>query len=155
MGKDIHVNILIKTKNEGWKDVVLYKPDITGSFTPIDIYPYRNYELFDILNKTTDVFFPAGPVKRDELPQQLKTQLEEEQDKYGFYGYFEANLADIKLYYIDNPIVEDYDNKNDGSIKDHPIKDFIDTICNYADIWADGFMNFFYSDIKIIYRFDC
>ena len=154
MGRDIHVNILIKTQDEGWKDVVLYKPDITGSFTPIDIYPYRDYELFDILNKTTDVFFPAAPVKRDELPEQLKTQLEKEQDDYGFYNYFEANLADMKLYYIDNPIVEDYD-KNDGSIKDHPIKDFIDTIYNYVNVWADGFINFFYSDIKIIYRFDC
>lgn len=154
MGRDIHVNILIKTKNEGWKDVVLYKPDKKGSFIPIEIYPYRNYELFDILNKTTDVFFPATLIKRDELPQQLKTQLEEEQNDYGFYGFFEANLADIKLYYIDNPIVEDYD-KNDGSIKDHPIKDFIDTIYNYVNIWADGFMDFFYSDIKIIYRFDC
>lgn len=154
MGRDIHVNILIKTKNEGWKDVVLYKPDKKGSFIPIDIYPYRDYELFDILNKTTDVFFPAAPIKKDELPQQLKTQLEEEQDTYGFYGFLEANLADIKLYYIDNPIVEDYD-KNDDSIKDHPIKDFIDTIYNYVNVWADGFIDFFYSDIKIIYRFDC
>ena len=154
MGRDIHINILIKTRNEGWKDVVLYKPDKKGSFIPIDIYPYRNYELFDILYKNTDAFFPATLVKMNELPQQLKTQLEKEQNDYGFYGFFEANLADIKLYYIDNPIVENYD-KNDGSIKDHPIKDFLDTICNYVNICADGFMNFFYSDIKIIYRFDC
>lgn len=152
MGADIHINVLIKTKN-GWEDAVLYKKNKHNVFLPVDVYSYRNYKLFDILNKNTDINFPATYINSQELPEDLRKEIEKERKEF-YYGFYETNLADLKLYYLDNPFVEDYDNSKDETVlKDNPIKDFIDIIYNYAEAWLEGF-DVLYSNIKIVYRFD-
>ena len=150
MGADIHVNILKNTKN-GWEEVKLYKKDLENDqFHFIDIYPYRNYELFDILS---DSDFPCRLLRTELLPPALKETIEKEKRDYGFYNFFEANLADIKNYYYLNPLVPDYDADDPNALKENPIKDFIDTIINYINFW-NGWGIEFYSDVKIVYRFD-
>ena len=139
MGKDIHVKILIKNKNK-WEEVLLYNK-IKDKFEEIEVYPYRNYTLFDILNEETDENYNiARPIVLEKLPEKVKKDIKR-QESYGGYGFKEVNLADLKLYFKENN-----DNLN-------PIKYFIERIDQYIDFAVDSW-NLCDSDVKILYWFD-
>ena len=139
MGRDIHVKILIKNKDE-WEEVLLYNK-IRDKFEEIEVYPYRNYALFDILNEKTDENYNiARPIVLEKLPEKVKKDINIWQESGG-YGFKEVNLADLKLYFKENN-----DNLN-------PIKYFIERIDQYIDFAIDPW-NLHDSDVKILYWFD-
>lgn len=156
MGRDIHVRILARDKDAGnWKQVKLYKK-VSGKFRYVDVYPGRNYKLFDILTGCEDDNFPAGFIAEKDLPPHLRQEVKKYKNISGYYDFHETNLADIKLYLIQHPKIRDYDyEENDPKAwKDNPVKYFIEQIESYVTL-ADTFWGFvFNSDIRIIYWFD-
>lgn len=157
MGVDIHVRIIIKNRDKNiWEEAKLYyKKD--NDFKAVDICPYRNYELFDILNhKENDDFLNTQPIFDADLPETLKGEIVEYRNSLGYYGFREINLADLKLYLYCKPKIRDWDyEENDPkAMKDNPVKYFIEQIEQYI-----SFASFMYdftppSDIKIIYWFN-
>lgn len=159
MGRDIHVRIVKKDRETNtWKQIKLYyKGD--HKFKVVDVYPFRNYELFDILSERgDDEYFTASPVTTDDLPTILKNKIEATKKSFGFYGFKEINLADLKLYLYKVPKIRDYDyeEKDPKAWEDNPVKYFIERIEQYID-FADPYCNFdcIDSDVRIIYWFDC
>lgn len=160
MGKDIHVRIIKKNRQDGtWKQIKLFYKD-KDNIKPVDIYPYRNYELFDILSgNEDDEFFPYCAIVKNDLPYALIKEINKYQSTFGYYYYkfSEINLADLKLYLQKVPKIKDYDYEDTDpkAWKDNPVKDFIERIESYLN-FADPYWNFDpYSDIKIVYWFDC
>ena len=160
MGRDIHVKIVKKDRETNtWKRIKLYYKE-KRKFKVIDIYPFRNYELFDILNEKdeSDEHIFASSIVTDDLPIALKNEIETAKKSFGFYGFREINLADLKLYLHKVPKIRDYDyEENDPKAwKDNPVKYFIEKIEQYID-FADPYWDFYCidSDIRIIYWFDC
>ena len=51
MGRDIHVKIIKRDHTtDKWKQIKFYKKE-KRKFKVIDVYPFRNYELFDIISE--------------------------------------------------------------------------------------------------------
>ena len=157
MGIDIHVRIIIKNRNKNiWEEVKLYYKE-NNDFKAVKVYPYRDYELFDILNhKTNDYFLKTQPILDVDLPETLKKEIEECRNSLGYYGFREINLADLKLYLHHKPKIRDWDYEEDepNAMTDNPVKYFIEQIEQYI-----SFASFIYdfappSDVKIIYWFD-
>lgn len=156
MGKDIHVRIIKKDRETGkWNQIKLYHKE-NKKFKMVDIYPFRNYELFDILNETEDEKYYANNICTSDLPIALKQEIEKLKKTVGYYGFKEVNLADLKLYLYHNPKVKDYDTEDPKSFKDNPVKNFIERIEQYLD-FSDPYWDIdnSFSDIRIIYWFDC
>lgn len=160
MGRDIHVRIVKKDRETNtWKHVKLYHKE-KRKFKVIDVYPFRNYELFDILDEKdeNDEHFFAPPIVTDNLPIALKNEIETAKQSFGFYGFREINLADLKLYLNKVPKIRDYDYEDDDpkAWKDNPVKYFIEKIEQYIE-FAVPYWDFYSidSDIRIIYWFDC
>lgn len=155
MGADIHVKILERDNNT-WKQVILYHKE-KEKFKVIDVYPFRNYELFDILNGKEDDNYIAYPIKEDSLPIALKKEIEGYKNIIGYYGFKEINFADLKLYLYRFPKVRDYDYEENSpnAWKDNPVKYFIEKIEQYIN-FASPYGDFVSppSDIRIIYWFD-
>ena len=158
MGRDIHVRIIKKDRETGkWNQIKLYHKE-KKKFKVVDIYPFRNYELFDILNENEDEKYHANKICTPDLPIALKQEIEKLKNIAGYYGFKEINLADLKLYLYNNPKVRDYDydTEDPKSFKDNPVKYFIERIEQYLD-FSDPYwdMDNSFSNIKIIYWFDC
>lgn len=160
MGRDIHVRIVKKDRETNtWKHIKLYYKE-KRKFRIVNMYPFRNYELFDILNEKdeNDEHFFAPSIVTDDLPIALKNEIETAKKSFGFYGFREINLADLKLYLHKVPKIRDYDyEENDPKAwKDNPVKYFIEKIEQYID-FADPYWDLYCidSDIRIIYWFDC
>lgn len=158
MARDIHVKIVKKDRETNtWKHIKLYYKE-KRKFRIINVYPFRNYELFDILNEKEDDGYFASSIIMDDLPIALKNEIKTTKEKFGFYGFREINLADLKLYLHKVPKIRDYDYEEDNpkAWKDNPVKYFIERIEQYID-FADPFWDFYRidSDIRIIYWFDC
>ena len=153
MGIDIHVRIVKKDRKENvWKQVQIYKKE-ADEFKIIDIYPFRDSNLFEILDESEDDTYRAYDIITDDLPPALKKEIEEWQaDGYG-YGFKEINLADLKLYLYEVPLVNSDDDPK--AWKSNPVKDFIKRIENYIDFAESGWNYSPDSDIRIIYWFDC
>lgn len=159
MGRDIHVRIVKKDREtNAWKQIKLYyKGD--HKFKVVDIYPFRNYELFDILSERgDDEYFTSSPVTTNDLPIILKNEIEATKKSFGFYGFREVNLADLKLYLCKVPKIRDYDHEEEDpkAWEDNPVKYFIERIEQYIS-FADPYYDFYCidSDVRIIYWFDC
>lgn len=159
MGRDIHVRIIKKDrKTNTWKHIKLYYKE-DHKFKIVDVYPFRSYELFDILSGAEDdEYFAASPIIIDDIPIILKNEIETTKKSIGFYGFKEINLADLKLYLYKVPKVRDYEYEEDDpkTWKDNPVKYFIERIEQYIG-FADPDWDFYCidSDIRIIYWFDC
>ena len=160
MGRDIHVRIVKKDRETNtWKHIKLYYKE-NRKFRVIDVYPFRNYELFDILNEKeeNDELFFAPPIITDDLPIALKNEIKAAKEDLGSYGFREINLADLKLYLHKVPKIRDYDYKDDDpkAWKDNPVKYFIEKIEQYIEFavpyWDSCCVD---SDVRIIYWFDC
>ena len=157
MGCDIHVRIVKKDRETNtWKYIKLYYKE-KRKFKVVNIYPFRHYELFDILDEKEDDKYFASSIITDDLPIALKNEIKTAKESFGSYGFREINLADLKLYLHKVPKVRDYDYEEDDpkAWKDNPVKYFIEKIEQYID-FAATYLDFYYidSDIRIIYRFD-
>lgn len=155
MGIDIHVRIVKKNhETNTWEHIKLYKK-YNKKFKRVDIYPFRDYELFDIL--TFDKGFSPHSIVIQDLPFSLRQEIKRCQNTFGYYNFKEINLADLKLYLNKKPKIRDYDNDEDPTaLKDNPVKFFIEKIEQYID-FADPFWDLdgtSASDIKILYWFD-
>lgn len=154
MGTDIHVYIFKKNREtNAWKWVKLYRKE-KGHFNYINPYPFRSNEIFDMLKNEVNSF----PVILKGLPGDFQKEIKEYQNQIGCYGFSEINLADLKIYLNKHPKVRDWDyEENDTkAMKTNPIKFFIKRIEQYIDFY-DDFWDYTspYSDVKIIYWFDC
>ena len=158
MGRDIHVRIVKRDHNTNeWKHIKLYKKE-KGKFKFINPYPYRNYELFDILDGTEDEEYIPFKLNTKNLPIALKSEIEKAINTLGYYDFKEINLADLKLYLKEVPKVRDwdYDEKDPQAFKDNPVKLFIEQIEYYLDFYdSDWDIMGSSSDIRILYWFDC
>ena len=162
MGADIHVKIVKKNYNtEKWEEIKLYKKDKENNddFIDIDFFPFRNYELFDILSGRYESSFPFDvPIYTFDLPNNLKKEIETNQQTFGYYNFKEINLADLKLYLHDHPTILDEDNyieeENKYGLKDNPLKSFVNRIENIIDIANESLDDCPPSHIRIIYWFD-
>lgn len=158
MSKNIYVRIIKRNRQDGtWKQIKLFYKD-KDNIKPVDIYPYQNYELFDILSGNENDSFPYSTIIKNDLPYVLIKEINKYQSTFGYYccNFSEINLADLKLYLQKVPKVRDYDYEDidPKAWKDNPVKGFIEHIESYLD-FADPYWNFDpYSDIKIIYWFD-
>ena len=151
MGRDIHVRIVRKDYNENtWKEVVLYHKGYE-KMEPVDIYPFRNYELFDILSGNEHDGYKAMPIIIDDLPDSIKQEIKEYQQDYAF-GFREITLADLQLYLYKVPKIKD---DEEDILKDNPVKFFIERITQYLDFvepwWDECLLS---SNIRILYWFD-
>lgn len=163
MGIDIHVRIVKRDHHtDTWKQIKLYRKE-KKKFKIVDIYPYREEDLFDILLEKTnenyrDYPYRSSPISLAHLPINLKQEIEEKQNILGYYDFKEINLADLKLYLYHNPKVRDYDYEAEDpkAFKDNPVKYFIERIEQYLD-FADPYWDVCgsASDVRIIYWFDC
>lgn len=153
MGKDIHVHIIKRCKNE-WKEINLFTEEKLGFFKRVLPYSYRNYELFDYLDGSEDDDFSCipTPVELETLPDTLKEKILKYKDVDGYYGFHEINMADFRIYLLKNPTVRDYEDENPNAVKENPLQDFFKTILNYISFvewWVEKL-----SDYRVVYWFD-
>lgn len=149
MGRDIHVRLVgwneIKQK---WDDIKFYKETKDG-FTPIDFYPYRNYELFEELE-----YVPWTLINKKNLPPATEKELKEAEETFGYYNFREVNLADLKIYFSNHQKIKGEEEEGTIIFKDNPLKDFIERIESILDIYDFDLFGK-YSLIRIIFFFDC
>ena len=153
MGRDIYVHIVKRCKNE-WKEINLFTEGKDG-FERVSPYSYRDYELFDYLNRNEDVDFSCipTPIELETLPATLKEKILKYENTSGYYGFYEINMADLRIYLLKNPMVKDYEDENPNAIKENPLQDFFKTLLNYISFvewWVEKL-----SDYKVVYWFDC
>lgn len=158
MGKDIHVRIVKRDHDtDKWKQIKLYYKE-KRKIKLVNAYPFRNYELFDIINGSKDEKYNVYPISLINLPDNLQKEIEKCQNTLGYYDFREISLADLKLYLYKSPKIRDWDYEDGDpkAWKDNPVKYFIERIEQYID-FADPYWNFEtpLSDIKILYWFDC
>ena len=156
MGKDIHVRLVHKEYETNlWKQVILYYKK-NEEIKPVDVYPFRNYELFNILSEEDD-FYHTIPIITNDLPSSLKQEIEEYQKEGGGYKFQEITLADLELYLYRMPKVRDWDYEEDDpkAFKDNPVKFFIERIIQYLD-FAEPYWDLInlHSNVRILYWFD-
>ena len=158
MGRDIHVKIIKRDHTtDEWKQIKLYKKE-KRKFKVIDVYPFRNYELFDIISEKEDERYKAYPITLINLPDNLKKEITEYKNISGYYGFKEITLADLKLYLHQVPKIRnwDYEENDPNAWKDNPIKFFIEKIEQYVEFFDPWWeVDTSPSDIKILYWFDC
>lgn len=157
MGKDIHIRVIKRNRDtNNWEQIKLYRKE-KRKFKLVDIYPFRNYELFSIINESEDEKYNAYPISLTGLSDSLRQEIEKYQNTLGYYGFKEISLADLKLYLYRSPKVRDWDYEDNDTKawKDNPVKYFVEKIEQYID-FADPYWDFDTSpsDIKILYWFD-
>ena len=152
MATDIHVRIIKFNRDKNiWEPIRLYQKDKSL----VNVYHDRDYELFDILKGNgEDTYYPF-PIVINNLPDDLKKEIESRQDKCYYYNFQEVNLADLKLYLYHYPKIRDYDydEKSPKAYKDNPVKWFIEHIEYYINFACPWDFNPD-SDIRILYWFD-
>ena len=158
MGVDIHVKIAYKDSEKGWKEVKLYTKNDEDKFEEVDIFPGKNSEIFDIMSGKEDEYFPNTPIYKKDLPDSIVKEIEEAENTFGYFNFYEVNLADLKLYIKNHPTIPDYDAewKDDKKVyKPNPIISVVEDVEAFMD-FAEPFWVFdgSYSCIRIIYWFD-
>lgn len=94
MGVDIHFYITkYNYSNKKWESVTLYKKDSE----PIRLYPYRDYELFDILCGNANTGFPNSPIDENSLPSNLLKIYKEDKNN-SCYDFYEVSFADLLVF---------------------------------------------------------
>lgn len=152
MGRDIHVKILKKNKNlELWEPVVLYKKE-NGEFKEINFITYRDQDLFNILLGDSDTFFPFSPLNEANIAEPLRKEIEKKRGIIGYYGFCEANLADVRIYLQENPKI-----KSDYTEEEiiNPVEHLVDIVYKVLNIAQEYDVPWYDSQIRIIYWFDC
>lgn len=156
MSTDIHVRIIkLDRQTNTWKNIRLFSKK-KGKFKAVDPYPFRNYELFDILSGNEDEKYKPFPIVLPSLPSNLQNEIKECKNSTGYFDFYEVNLADLKLYLNKVPKIRDYDYEEEDpkAWKDNPVKFFIEHIEYYIEL-IDPLWDYDpYSSIRIIYWFD-
>ena len=161
MGVDIHTIVAIYDEGTNlYNELTLKRVDINGKLRDVDIYPYRNSEMFRAMqNEEEDNYghFPAHGIRMNSLSEPLRKKIEEFKNMDGCYGFYEISLDSMKNYVEKYPTVKDYDTDKPILMKTNPIKHLFDTIQVFID-----FADFYgiiaeedYSNYKLIYFFDC
>lgn len=161
MGTDIHVRIIKRDHDtDTWKQIKLYRKE-KRKFKIVDIYSYREEDLFDILSEKTNDYrtypYRAYPISLTHLPIGLKQEIEKKQKISGYYDFKEINLADLKIYLMHTPKIRDwnYEDNDPKAWIDNPVKYFIERIELYLDLAEpDWNIDSPPSDIRILYWFD-
>ena len=161
MGVDIHVHVLeLDGQGTGtWEELKLFIQDKKSKeFKEVKPYEGRNSELFDILTLRTDGDFPAFSVSTANTSLNFVTEYKKYKGEIGYFHFHEANLADIKNYLNEHPVVRDYDKEAELSTdknfwKPNPISYFLETIITYADLASERYYAPL-SSRKIVYWFD-
>lgn len=159
MGKDIHVRLTkLNRETNLYEELALYKPGVeyhydekgnkiidNPNFQKVYIYDGRNYEMFEGMKEGDGIDgygdFPWTSINLNSLESELKREIEEKQNSQGYFDFYEINLADMKLYLNEHPIVVDYDGEWEEGVKSqktNPIKYLYDNIYDYgyfADNW--------------------
>ena len=158
MGVDIHIH-LVKFCHEDryFHELKLYRVDQkTGGFKEVDLYPYRNSEMFDDMQGEE---FPSTAINLSSLAPDIREDIECAKNSVGCYDFYCINLASFALYIEKNPIVKDYDadwgeDGEDVKYKPNPLKDLYLEICTFL-----SFADFDYdwtplSDYSMLFYFD-
>lgn len=158
MGRDIHVRLIKKDRETGkWNQIKIYRKEKKRKFSVVDIYPFRNYELFGILDEKEDEKYYVDTICVPDLPIALKQEIEKFKNIGDCFDFREINLADLKLYLYRSPKIRDwdYEDTDPKAWKDNPVKYFIERIEQYL-AFADPYWDVCTpaSDIRIIYWFD-
>ena len=176
MGKDIHIHLVKRNRETNlYEELILYKPgedyyyDEFGDkiinnpdFKKIPIYDERNYEMFEgmIDGDKVDGYgnFPHAPIDFNSLEPKFKKEIKDIVNTTGYFDFYETNLADMKLYLNEHPIVVDYDGEWEEGVKSqktNPIKYLYNDICSYGRFADNLDWNFEpLSSYKIIFYFD-
>lgn len=165
MGVDINTIVAVYNEDTNlYNELTLKRVDINGKLRDVDIYSYRNTEMFRAMqNEEEDNYghFPARDIRMNSLDEPLRKKIERFKDMDGCYGFREISLASMKNYVEKYPEVKDYDGTwetlEDVPMKTNPIKYLFDTIQVFID-----FADFYgimaeedYNNFKLIYFFDC
>lgn len=156
MGVDIHVHVLKYEEEDNLyheKNLFVYD---TAKDTYEHISPWcaRNYELFRILNDDED--FPASYITLNSFDNEFKEEIKVNTEFC--YGFHEISLVELKLYLIEHPTIEDFEEEwEEGAevpTKENPVKKFYTEICNYLNFadWTFDFTSL--SKYKVVYYFD-
>ena len=154
MSRYIDVHIL-QYDGQAWRNIKLYRKK-DKKFIPIDLFPFPDEQLFDILNGD-DGDFPWSCIDESTLPTSVINELRKAQNSFCF-DFHEVNFADLKIYSYENPKVRDYDydgeNFEKEAWKDTPLVSFIKHIENILNL-ADPYWNIDRpSDVRIVYWFN-
>lgn len=161
MGVDINTIVAVYNEDTNlYNELTLKRVDINGKLRDVDIYSYRNTEMFRAMqNEEEDNYghFPARRIRMNSLSEPLRKKIEESKDMNGCYGFYEISLASMKNYVEKYPTVKDCDETCKPILmKTNPIKYLFDTIqvfINFADFY--GIMTEEdYDNYKLIYFFD-
>lgn len=170
MGKDIHTKIYKYNINDNkWHELILFRQNNEEEMIPVDIYPYRNYYLFDILSNDHDDEYGDFPnhisIHINSYADAEKEQIEKIMDTSGCYNFNEVSVLAMKYYLKNAPKVKDYDvewgeDENGTPIPaycDNPVKDYFDAIMKFIEfasprwILSDGDLE----EYRVFYYFDC
>ena len=182
MGQDIHVHVAkYNEKTNLYDELVLYKPGEeyhydselnkiidNPDFQRVHIYNKRDDEMFDGMKDGDENdgygHFPWIPIRFNSLEPSFRDRIKSKTSIVGCYDFYEINLADMKNYLHDHPIVVDYDSelwedyekdKRFKPRKDNPIEGLYKEICNYI-FFADNDWDWIpLSSYKVIFYFDC
>lgn len=158
MGVNIHVHILELDEQGTWQELKLFVQDKKSKeFKEVKSYDGRNSELFDILTLRTDGDFPAFHVSTANTSLNFVTEYKRYKEDIYYFHFYEANLADIKNYLNEHPVVRDYDKEAKLNVttphwKFNPVTDFLETIITYADLASEQYY-IPLSSRKIVYWF--
>lgn len=162
MGRDIHFRIIkFNRKKNAYEEVQLYRKE-DGSYHNVYFYTGRDYELFDILNGNEDDCFPCRSIYMENLPASIRKEIDECRNISGYYGFYEANLAEIRLYLKNHPKVRDWDYQYEDdekwdkeAWKDNPVASLVKRIDYFIDFFDEYNWEYSDSDVRLIYWFDC
>lgn len=176
MGKDIHVHLAKHNRETNlYEELILYKPGEEYHYNEfgdkivdnpnikrVPLYNQRNYEMFNGIMDGDNIdgygIFPRTSIDLNSLEPNFKKEIEDIINTEGYFDFYETNLADMKLYLNEHPIVVDYDGEWEEGVKSqktNPIKYLYDNICSYgyfADDWSWDIEPL--SSYKIIFYFN-
>lgn len=162
MGRDIHIKIAkFNHESRYFEEIKLMKYNKEGELVPVDIYDFRNQEMFDAMTNYgygEDGYgiFPCSILEFASLDPKFKEEMEKEKETFGCYGFSEISIEGFSAYLKDHMKVKDYDveweSEKDVKYKDNPLNDLFERICYYIE-FSGGWGS--YKDYKVIYYFDC
>lgn len=161
MGVDIHVKIVhFNHETRYFEELKLFKLNEKKELVPVDVYSYRNSEMFNVMQgheDYNDIPFPASPLEFGSLEPELQEEILKEKDNL-CYGFSEISISEFGRYLENNMKVEDYDadwgeNGENVKYKDNPLNSLYEAVINFIS-FADDYV-WSYKDYKVIYYFDC
>lgn len=160
MSRDFHAYIEHYNYNtRKWEAVLLYKK-VEDDFQEIPFIEGGWGEAQDIL--TTSELTGVHPIVQDILSPEVNSHVQQYLDADAIFGLRMVNLADIKIYVLQNPLSstfddeEEYDENNIPPVRDNPLLAILDAAVQYIKINNDtAFYIDSLSDYRMVYWGDC